>query len=142
MTTERKLNKRLLRKVRDRIAKIPESYSQDHFWLNDKDAPCGTVACLAGETIIVSRPSIKQGLRSLRRLSNIAFCEIADHPIVKRAGKLLGLSKGELMVFDGEAFGWPQPYRSRFKQAETNKQRAKVAVAYLDECLKRGKMVW
>lgn len=141
--TEPKLNKRLLRKVRNRIAKIPESYDQNHFWLDSSNAPCGTVACLAGETIIVSRPTVKQGLQSLRRLTNSVFCVTADHPVARRAASLLGVSDAEAVaMFDGDGERWPQPYRAQFERAGGPQTRAKVAVAYLDECLKRGKVIW
>lgn len=136
-----KLNKRLLRKVRNRIAEIPESYNQNYFWLDDRDAPCGTVACLAGETIIASKPTVQAGIKSLRRYSNECRL-IIEHPIARRAAKLLGLTDDERRIFDGVGNGWPQPYKGRFQRASTPNQRAQVAVAYLDECLKRGKVMW
>lgn len=139
---EPKLNTELLRKVRDRIAEIPESYNQNNFWLESDKAPCGTVACLAGEAIICSRPTVKQGIRSLRRMDNNVYF-VGGHPITLRGAKLLGLTESDAaLVFDGGGDGWPQPYRRRFQRAVQPETKAKIAVAYLDECLKRGKMVW
>lgn len=141
---ETKLNKRLLRKVRNRIAKIPESYAQNVFYKPSGESPCGTAACIAGETIIVAAGSVSEGIKQLRRLSKRFDEGLAwDHPAAKKAQKLLGLSWAESdCIFSGDAGSWPEPYRSRFQRAARPATQAKAAVAYLDECLKRGKVTW
>lgn len=61
------LNVKLLRKVRNRIATIPESYDQSRWVQSNDKAPRGTMACLAGEAIICSQPSVGEGIKTLRR---------------------------------------------------------------------------
>ncbi len=139
------LNKRLLRKVRNRIAEIPESYNQSNFCQKSDDAPCGTSACIAGEAIIVSRPTIKQGIESLRRMDRRYFNSGAwtHHDAFKAGQRLLGLTEEESeSMFGGEAGQWPQPFARRFANAKRPQTRARIAVDYLDECLKRGKVTW
>lgn len=128
------LNVKLLRKVRNRIAKIPESYDQGAWIIEPfSSAPCGTVACLAGEVAICGAPSIKKGIAQF----------LAD-PLkaIARAEHLLGLTGKNHGLFAADASGWPEPFASRFRHAATKQQEAQVAVAYLDECIKRGKVIW
>jgi hypothetical protein len=138
------LNKQLLRKVRNRIAKIPESYYQGAWIESSKKSPCGTTACLAGETIIVSSPSIKRGIDNLQRaVSRYAESLRSDVGVVRKARLLLGINLTDAEAMFGlRAAGWPKPFADRFTRAKTNRQRAKIAVAYLDECLKRGAVTW
>lgn len=134
--SELKLNKRLLRKVRNRIAKTPESYDQGEFCLNTSSAPCGTAACIAGETIICAAETVEQGINTLNRLNK-------HGTVGETAAKLLGLPSVEHHeMFCGDASCWPEPFADRFARVKTVKQRAKIAVAYLDECLRRGKVAW
>jgi len=152
MAKETQLNKRLLRKVRNRIAEIPESYDQEVWYAPNGDAPCGTSACLAGETIIAAAPNAKIGASRLKRYYNLPSAGQTPFKFASRiplrAMNLLGLTPAEAeRVFDASGLDslcvrWPEPFAARFAKAKTNKTRAKVAVAYLDECLKRGKMVW
>ncbi len=130
-----KLNIKLLKKVRNRIAKIPESYDQSAWFLESNDkAPCGTVGCLAGEIVICAAPSIKKGIDQ--------FLDNADD-VIARAEDLLGLEGKDHSLWAADASGWPEPFALQFKQANRNKKKeAQVAVAYLDECIKRGKVTW
>lgn len=130
------LNKRLLRKVQNRIAEIPGSYNQACFRIQTADSPCGYAACLAGETIICNAPDVKSGIRALMRSPDV----------MGRARRLLGLkfedARSMFGFEDGRPWGWPEPFATRFEKTKTAKVRAKVAIAYLDECLKRGKVTW
>lgn len=137
------LNKRLLRKVRNRIAEIPESYDQNHFYRQEEKSPCGSAECLAGETIISAAPTVKQGIITLRRLNGRMWYSISDSPVTRRAAKLLGLTVDEAeKMFGGTAEEWPSPFRAQFQRAKRPRTKARIAVAYLDECLKRGKVTW
>lgn len=60
-----KRNKRLLLKTAKRIEEVPESYNQGEWIGSSNRSPCGTVACLAGEIIICSAPTIEKGIRKL-----------------------------------------------------------------------------
>lgn len=142
-----KLNLELLKKVRDRIAEIPESYDQASFYGPDSRAPCGTVACLAGETIIANAKSVKQGIAALKRLAARTdakdFCGFITPAIPRRAATLIGLTEQEAdKMFSGGVYGWPEPYKRQFQAAESRTKRAEIAVAYLDECLRRKAVTW
>jgi hypothetical protein len=138
------LNKRLLRKVRNRIAEIPESYRQGTWVSDDQKSPCGTVACLAGETIIAAAPSIEKGIQSLKRaVDRFEHGDTYDSGVVRKARLLLGISIQEATdMFDGYGNTWPSPFGERFTSAQRPATKAKIAVAYLDECLRRGRVTW
>lgn len=136
-----KLNLKLLRKVRDRIAAIPESYNQARWITDSVEAPCGAAACVAGETIICDAPTITQGISTLKRLAG------RGGAISDRASVLLGISEEDAdVMFDysylNHTVEWPSPFKGQFAAAETPHARAQVAVAYLDECLKRKAVTW
>jgi len=141
-----KLNKRLLRKVRNRIAEIPESYDQGHFCKPSDKSPCGTKACLAGEIIIMSAPTVEMGVKSLQALMRrFRPSDTASGTnIAKRAAKLIGRTPDDAdSMFEGyPEYSWPAPFGKRYDRVSSPRARAKVAVAYLDECLKRGKVTW
>jgi hypothetical protein len=147
---ETKLNLELLRKVRNRIAEIPESYDQSWFAVSNPDSPCGTAACLAGETIICAAPSISGGISHLNMLNEQWLDSDAEHlraaPPVVEAASLLGItSEDACQMFESDGRDWPAPYSNQFEDAlnaGSSFDQAQVAVAYLDECLKRGKVTW
>lgn len=141
--SEQRLNIELFKKIRDRIATIPESYGQ-HYWVDDSsESPCGTVACLAGEAIICAAPTVDAGIAELRRLDE-SDDELA---VPVRAAFLLGLTgdyskpeykqMGETNMFWGDGRGWPEPFRSVLR----NGNQAAAAVAYLDHIIETGKIL-
>jgi len=133
-----RLNIALLKKVRNRIKRIPQSYNQNKWYGRSSTSPCGTVACLAGETIICAAPRVAQGIKNLRK----AFDEYGD-AIPQRAAQLLGLrgdyfslsNEGQTKIFQADGTGLPQPYRGEFQRARTRRDKAKVIVAYLDHVI-------
>lgn len=138
-----RLNIELFKKVRDRIKTIPESYDQRYWLGTSKRAPCGTVACLAGETIICSAPSVEDGIRKLRRMDDRGI------DIPSEAARLLGL-KGdywsldmdqETAIFLGRGQGFPEPYRADYRRARSRTAKAKVVVAFLNHVIKTGKVL-
>lgn len=130
-----RLNIRLLKKVRDRIKNIPQSYYQGTWCSANADAPCGTVACIAGETIICSEPTVAKGIAELKYLDN-------KDEVPEKAMELLGLNWSErLVLFNGEAEGWPSRFKKKFQSAKTRRGEAGAAVAYLDHIIKTGKVV-
>lgn len=143
------MNTELLRKVRNRIAEIPESYDQGWFFCPSSEAPCGAVACLAGETIIVAADSIDEGLKELRSLNSHWLDsdtdQLGDGLPVQRAAALLEITiEDAAQMFDSDGDGWPQPFQGQFHEAleGDNDALPLIAVAYLDECLKRDKVIW
>lgn len=146
-----KLNIELFKKVRDRIATIPESYDQEQWYDTSPRSPCGTVACLAGEAIICAAKSVPQGIAELKRL----YARDPLYAVPERAARLLGLSgdwsawideedwkqAAETTMFDADAETWPEPYRDEFQRAPSAIERASVAVAYLDRIIETGKVL-
>jgi hypothetical protein len=124
-----KRNARLLNKTADRIEKIPESYAQDTFCRTDDRSPCGTVACLAGEIVICSARSVSKGIELLYESSGIADL----------AARKAGLDEDEASsLFWPTSSFWPQPFRSRYGKATTQRGRAKVAADLLRYLAKGG----
>lgn len=131
---EHKLNIELFKKVRERIANVPDSYRQSVWVESSSRSPCGTVACLAGETVICAAPSVEQGIAELRALAE-------NDEVAQRAGELLGLGREYYYstsdtIFDEDANGWPQSYRDMFRDGN----RVKAAIAFLDHVIKTGRI--
>lgn len=84
-----RLNIELFKKIRDRIAMIPASYDQSNWCIRNDAAPCGTAACIAGEAVICSQPSIEAGITELRRLMHLD----KYNAVPKRAAELLGIAR-------------------------------------------------
>lgn len=145
--SEQRLNIELFKKVRDRIAAIPESYDQSEWVRPSNASPCGAAACLAGETIICNAPTVAAGIKELKRLRALD----QYHAVPERAAELLGLEGswkdflttelpddgGETIIFDGDALYWPRQFRSMFRDGDE----ADAAVAYLDHIIETGKVL-
>lgn len=129
------MNKTVVRRMIKRLESVPESYNQRAYFVEpSREAPCGAVACLAGEAVICSERTVRQGVRLALRMSN--------KEMINRAQEVLGLS-GNHGVFDIAGHGWPEPFRSQIKNPkQSDGGQAPVAVAYLKEALKRGTMIW
>lgn len=144
--TKRKLNIKLLTKVRDRIRDIPESYDQGFYVGEALKAPCGTAACVAGETIICSAKSIDVGILRLNQL-NADWSTGGPHGV---AARRLGLSEDEAETLftaepegdlDNENNGWPEPFRTQWARVKTRKAQARVAVRYLTHIIETGRVL-
>lgn len=121
-----RLNVRLLRKVKKHILEEPrrllmrtwvcrKSYDEPTFVTDDyttasKFADCGTAACIAGWTCI---------LAGEERPVDISFT----------AAALLGLRNGDRLFM---VENWPEPYRAHYRQARSQKARAKTAAERID----------
>jgi hypothetical protein len=127
------MNRTVVRKMIKRLESVPEHYDQKAYYVErDDKAPCGTVACLAGEAVICSAKTIQEGI-------NLAFAKYDSIP--ERAEVILGLPRLQHSVFAADGSGWPEPYRTQFAQSQKADQ-SKIAAAYLKEALKRGTMIW
>lgn len=141
---ETNLNIELFKKIRERIAAVPESYDQSELYAESSDSPCGTVCCLAGEAIICNEPTIAQGVTELRRLYN----EVGGYAVPRRAIELLDLSGSQGCssedrwheMFDGGGYGWPEKFGKMYRQANTQAKKAQAAVAYLDYIVETGRI--
>jgi hypothetical protein len=127
------MDKKVVRKMIKRIESVPESYDQRAWFVRrDNSAPCGTVACLAGEAVICSAKTVKAGIK-------LAFDYYDEIPSM--AARILGLPESH-SVFVSDGSGWPAPYRDYFKNADSEQAKAQVVVSYLKEALNRGTMIW
>lgn len=127
------MDKKVVRRMIKRLDTVPESYEQSAWFIEeDEGSPCGTVACLAGEAVICSANTVKQGIKLA--LENFDM-------IVPLAEKVLGLH-GNHGLFDCAGSGWPRRYRKALQDANSRKEKANVAAAYLRESLERGTLIW
>jgi hypothetical protein len=135
-----KMNKAVVRRMIDRLERVPDSYDQSAFYIEGSNrTPCGTIACLAGEAVICSVPDEKKGLKlALKAMEGDGLS------VSTQASRLLGIreNRDESNVFGYDASGWPAPFNTQYQKARTRKARAQVAVAYLKEALQRGAMLW
>lgn len=144
---ETKLNIELFKKIRERIATIPESYDQSDWIQSSVKSPCGAAACLAGEAIICAAPTVEQGVGELKQLSKQ---EDRNAAVPDRAAELLGLQGswelycetedegdgGEALIFDPNARFWPEDLREQFRDGEE----ADAALGLLDRIIATGEV--
>lgn len=130
--SEPRLNIELLKKVRDKIATTPEAYDQAIWGRSAEDAPCGTAACIAGWAAHLSGNVNLEYLQTHSR-----DCGIGDI-----AEDALGLETRERYVlFASYPYQeWPEPFALNWKNAVSHKERALVAVAFLDEIIETGEV--
>jgi hypothetical protein len=138
------LNIELFKKIRDRIAEIPESYKQSTWYEKSPAAPCGTSACLAGEAIICAAPSVIEGIQELKGLVG----SDDEFAVPNKAADLLGLEGnfesysadmvGDTAIFYGGGDGWSAPFSMQFRSANSPAEEAKAAVDYLDHIIATG----
>lgn len=147
MAQKRKLNIELFKKVRDRIAAIPESYDQRTYYSKSDTAPCGTVCCIAGEAIICSAPTIAEGVANLHEISS------RHRSVASTGARLLGLIGDDehyyFLDFDHPARrlfheaphqAWPEPFRSQWLEAAQDEE-PRIAIAYLDHIIETGRVL-
>lgn len=137
--TNRKLNVRLLRRVKRHILEEPRRLlmaqvavrklgDNDVIALSDvpnqRFAPCGTAACIAGWALILSNKPAKNGF-----------------PYLRKAAKLLGVritnfgGNGRKLFFTYE---WPRKFDDKFAVAKTAAARAKAAAERIEHFIKTG----
>lgn len=131
-----KLNKPLIRRMIKRIETMPETYKQSTVCATPKSGPrkfenrpmpaCGTVACLAGEAVICSEPTVTKGLNKLNRSWDAIYL----------AQKLMGVESAQVWIFGMDASSWPDPFRRQFDKAKTYKGEARAAINLLRAILK------
>lgn len=121
------LNLALLEKVRDKIAAVPKAYDQTQWADSSDDAPCGTVACIAGWAAILSGAMTPEEARTQ-----------TGHGVYYTARDALRLTRKEAeTLFSGRMSGWP--YRYRLVALLWDDSRA--AVRYLNRIIRTGKVL-
>jgi hypothetical protein len=127
------LNFTLFRKVIKKLETAPNAYEQITFGERDREAPCGTAACIAGWAAIEAG-RIK--LHQIKRLQ-IHASEIAQSE--------LGITDDESLIFTAKPSsnyeGWPEPYKTEWSKANGRRQQARVAIRYLTHIIKTGKIL-
>jgi hypothetical protein len=134
MKTTPKVNRKLLRKIRDMIAKRPRQFLMDAFFdsicqTGEKASHCGTAACIAGWAIVLGRKA-KDPAHAAQSvpLRNKAF---------DVGAKLLGLSQYQAGTLFSH-YQWPEPFYARLNKATTPRAAANAAVARINHFLKTG----
>lgn len=123
------LNRPLIEKMIVRIEAKPRGYDQNAFYaVPDNKAPCGTVACLAGEAAICSKDDEIEGQRFA------VEGEYDPHELIGCCS--YGQSRHDCSLFVVRGYGWPEPFRSAYPEARTVEARAKVAADLLREVLR------
>lgn len=127
------LNFRLFRAVIKKLETAPMAYEQDTVVSPDRDAPCGTAACIGGWAYLL------EGQR--------ATTTLADERVLNKAAFLLGLNEDDQSWSDGDAGSvfssspesrWPAPFGGDWMEADGREEEAKVAVRYLKNILATG----
>lgn len=99
---------------------------------NDRTAPCGTTACIAGFAVILkSKPATKRDWKECGLELTGGFSEADWSNIADAANQNLGMSEFEsLRLF--YHWKWPAEFLTRYNLAKTRKQKAAVAIARID----------
>lgn len=119
------LNIELLLKVREAILREPDSYDQNTFGDIDHAAPCGTVCCIAGHTLI------EAGEETMVTLLLNEKWEIAE-----RAQAVLGLTLAQRHRLFHPSALWPEPFASQMREARAARRPiklARIAAARIDK---------
>lgn len=125
-------NRELLLKTADRIEQIPESYEQTTFCSPSDKAPCGTVACMAGEIVICASPTVAQGIRRLKGQIKRSARSGSYIKTGEIAAKLAGFTPAEgKALFESSVRLWPRRFAARYMRAKTQDGRAGAAAALL-----------
>lgn len=136
---KRELNKALLRKVRNKILRVPEAYDQHH-WGKRAPTPCGTRACIAGHALIESGFCTPLELNKTRR-TDPKTGEADWFDVQEEARRLLGLSQDQASaLFDPDGDNWKEPFEENFRNAKTKTDRARVAADYLNDIIRTGEI--
>lgn len=131
---KRRLNKRLLRKIRDHILEEPKRYDQGSY--GDRVEPeeggpeCGTVACLAGWALVLSGKPL-----FLERYPDTTVSNVAN-----KASKLCGIEREDGYGVFSSGISWPDKFHNRLINAKTKRGKASAAAAYLDYIIETGKV--
>lgn len=126
------MNTKLLRKVAKHIAEEPRRLEMEYMTtplskITPKDRPpCGTVACIAGWALILTKEA---------RYANTNFPvdESGDEVCADAAENLLGISDGQKLFYVND---WPNPFRDLYVAAKTPRGRASAAAARIEHFIK------
>jgi len=121
----------LLRRVKAKILKNPTAFGMDLWARRSGRAECGTIGCIAGWVLMLSRPGLQESVR-------YGFHKTFDLDWKEEATRELGITDNQPFSLFFEEF-WPTRYASKFSKARSNKQRARVAANRIEHFIRTGK---
>lgn len=147
------LNIELFKKIREKIAAVPEAYDQEQYGRAAENAPCGTAGCIAGWACVLG-DAMPIDLMRHARIGDPINAERELYKIIpEQAAELLCLSPEEAAVLftstpeggygeddDDVDRGWPDPFGYQWAYA-SRAERAEIAVAYLDHIVETGRVL-
>lgn len=131
------MNKPLFRKIIKAIRDEPRRFNMGNWIItDDREAPCGTTACIAGFAVILSKPKYQWKKTAASLLSRYRKSEKFLFEV--EAAKLLRISESQA---DDLFFvsGWPDRFARRFNNARNREAEAKVVIARIEHFMKSGK---
>lgn len=150
---EKKLNVKLLQKIKKQILAAPETFEMQEFIQKERESysdetfegnswpSCGTVCCIGGWADVFQQMKEK-GTRSLKKIStayrgDLKMAEILGLPYEKWQE---GSVYGDCKLFYVE--DWPEKYQEKWEKARTSRGKARVAADLIDEVCKKGGIWW
>lgn len=128
------INKKLFRRVRNRILRVPEAYNQLTFGAPSDLAPCGTMACIAGHALIEDGFCTPAELARRKR-------DHEDMDVVREARKRLGLTRAQGYKVFGHYVDWPAPFAEQFCTADRSGDHiamSRAAADYINFIIRTG----
>lgn len=116
-----KINFELLARVRDHILEEPRRYDQSTLMRDSAIAPCGTAACIAGWTVILSGG-----------IKNPCNCKDPTCGFDQAAKDFLRISDNEASILFSWDANWPSPFGGAYLFAERRDDKAGMAQAAAD----------
>jgi len=138
---------KLLRRVKRHILAEPKRLDMNQWVKPSRQSPCGTAACIAGWTVLLSGPEEKIAEVSKTRTlyeANEAAIGGFGVGIGERARQLLGLTyEQSVRLFHVKAAWvngvWPTEFARRYTSTKTTKaEKAKVAAERIDHFIRTG----
>lgn len=115
------------------ISSNPDSYEQGT-WMKDMTTKtmCGSEGCLGGWAAIFGK---------VYTLKSLLLASARGRFSIRKVAKKLGITEIEAHVlFSGYRAGWPKRFFEPFHYAITKKEKAKVAVQYLNYIIETGEV--
>lgn len=122
------MNTRLLRKVQKAILAEPAKFDMDFYFARSGESPCGTVACIAGHAIALTKKfrKLRCGLNPRVRFNAADIAQGA-----------LGLNyEGAWNLFHLD--DWPSKYRRGYLNAKSARGKTRAAARRIDHFIATG----
>jgi len=138
-TKRRKLNTKLLRKIRNRILARPRQFLMSRYYskvtdIGKKPSHCGTAACIAGWAVALHK-NINPAQASEEYINDFSSMWI-------KATKLIGLENRHAAASLFTSHNWPRNFYYAYITALSNRnhaQAARVAADRINHLIRTGK---